>query len=244
MIEYECPECFEPMQSPDELAGCVEVCPACGKHVPVAENDGIVAPPENLVDQTKSHPAATSPNGVPPALPAPIHFQCETCRQRIRVEEKCAGLKYKCPRCGTSGTIPSEFQGQDIGGWLILPAIGLSLGLVSGWLRWFMAVWLLSSDWLGESQRKALFFMFSLDFLILCFEVYVAVIFFQKKKHAPTCIIFLLYAAVGFVILKGVTAGSAGFELEASAMLAPVLLAAIWIPYFKRSKRVKATFVQ
>ena len=58
MIEYECPECFEPMQSPDELAGCVEVCPACGKHVPVPQNSETVAPSESLADQTTSPPSS------------------------------------------------------------------------------------------------------------------------------------------------------------------------------------------
>jgi len=35
MIEHECPECGEPMRSPDELAGELDECPACGQYVVV-----------------------------------------------------------------------------------------------------------------------------------------------------------------------------------------------------------------
>jgi len=47
MIAYECPECFEPMQSPDEHAGEVQECPICGKDVPVPHHGEIVASEED-----------------------------------------------------------------------------------------------------------------------------------------------------------------------------------------------------
>ena len=47
MIEYECPECFEPMRSPDEHAGEVQECPTCGEYVPIPHHGEIVTSPED-----------------------------------------------------------------------------------------------------------------------------------------------------------------------------------------------------
>jgi hypothetical protein len=69
MIEYECPFCSQTMQSPDDLSGEAEECPNCGEHVSIPYYAEIIASPEILVDQTKSHPTGKPPNEVPPALP-------------------------------------------------------------------------------------------------------------------------------------------------------------------------------
>ena len=60
MIEYECPECFELMESPDELAGEVQECPTCGEDVPIPHPGEIVASPEDAYYEPPDDSSAAS----------------------------------------------------------------------------------------------------------------------------------------------------------------------------------------
>lgn len=42
MIEYECPECGEPLESPDSLVGKMDTCPVCGSCFVLANRAGRV----------------------------------------------------------------------------------------------------------------------------------------------------------------------------------------------------------
>ena len=57
MIEHECPECGETIESPDVMAGEEEICPSCGKAVPIP----IPIPPE----PTEPDPKAQQQEHVP-----------------------------------------------------------------------------------------------------------------------------------------------------------------------------------
>jgi hypothetical protein len=78
--------------------------------------------------------------------------------------------------------------------------------------------------------------------------VYVAVAFFRKTRHAPMLMIGLLAANVALVTLNWsgtvsvLDGGQRLVEQQLSESLRVMLVAAIWIPYFLKSKRVKRTF--
>jgi hypothetical protein len=76
---------------------------------------------------------------------------------------------------------------------------------------------------------------------LLVLTIYAAVRFFHKRRNAPSVIIILLVASIYASGLLLEFASPAG-ELQ-MGFVADVILAAIGIPYFTRSRRVSATFV-
>lgn len=133
-----------------------------------------------------------------------------------------------------------------ISGWLVLPAIGFVLGPIIGVVMFLVALSLYS-----DVQAAGYGGLYSFELLVelglLVFLIYAAVKFFGKKREAPSIIIALLTATVvatGVLLVIELGAGAEGFAVESGKQLVRgVIGAAIWIPYFKRSKRVKATFV-
>jgi len=73
------------------------------------------------------------------------------------------------------------------------------------------------------------------------------VLFFGKKKNAPSTIIALLITGLAssfilMVIELGV--GAEAFAIESRrVLLHNAVSAAIWIPYFRVSRRVRCTFI-
>ncbi len=130
-----------------------------------------------------------------------------------------------------------------IGGWLILPALGLLVSPLvnAGWL--FVDVTLLSGK-LPEGLRSALLIETMLDTTFLVFQVYVAVAFFRRWCNAPALVVALLIARNVINVFVWLMAAAFGVGASASGgMVGPLVAAGIWIPYFLRSKRVRATFV-
>jgi len=103
-----------------------------------------------------------------------IHFQCETCGKRIRVEEEYAGVKSKCPSCNNALTIPGERYRLPKGKkWLkILLTIGL---LVFGILVFVFT--LLLSSCMGQMVNLG-------AWVLICFGL--VKIWRRKKKKVET----------------------------------------------------------
>ena len=93
--------------------------------------------------------------------------------------------------------------------------------------------------------------MFTLEIIsqlvMLVFCIYAATRFFGKKKEAPaTMIAFMLtgIAISGLLLVIELSSGPELFAIESGkALVKGFIEAAIWIPYFRGSRRVKATFV-
>jgi hypothetical protein len=135
-----------------------------------------------------------------------------------------------------------------IGGWLILPAIGLVLssivtpiGLVAGLV-----------------QMDGRYAAYSVPSLLVnagfCLWIWCATArFFGKSGSAPDIVIELMAwrviaSLVLFVLGLAVVGGDDALKvvvlLRANNFVAQGIAAAIWIPYFRVSRRVKATFVE
>ena len=131
-----------------------------------------------------------------------------------------------------------------IGGWLALPAIGLVVApLINAWniLAEFA---LLDQAEVGEAEfRAVLAEEMVLNAVLLLFQVYVAVAFFRRKRAAPGLMIALILAGVGVNSIDTLMVESVpGLRPDFAQVVRSVIAAMVWIPYFLRSRRVKATF--
>ena len=134
-----------------------------------------------------------------------------------------------------------------IKGWLILPAIGFVLGPLIGVVGLITSIGMYS-DFEGTKYGG----IYALELIVSTgltgLLIYAAVLFFQKRKNAPRVIIkFLTLSIVASCILLVIELGG-GFKIFAietgKQLVFDLINAAIWIPIWKNSMRVKATFVR
>jgi phosphotransferase system glucose/maltose/N-acetylglucosamine-specific IIC component len=162
-----------------------------------------------------------------------------------------------------------------IGGWLVLPAIGVVLAPL-------MVIYLLIQGVIGLGQleaitrtgldipikgmRTATVIELLVNSMLLIFAIILAVQFFRKRSVVPALYITFLFANMVFGVLDYILAESTLTEFMTTAaaetgdkgllkelddikleciqlIMRSTLACAIWVPYFLRSKRVKATFI-
>ncbi len=138
---------------------------------------------------------------------------------------------------------------MGIGGWLLLPAIGL----VANSFLWLKA----AAEYLQLYSRISsnshvswvVAAMIVRSFLFAAFVMFVAVQFFRRRLIAPRLMIILLWSApavagggVGALSLAlGKSLFSADYVVQ---LIASIVSASIWTGYFVRSARVKNTFTR
>ena len=126
-----------------------------------------------------------------------------------------------------------------IGGWLVLSAIGFVIGPIMS----VAGLIFMTSAGYGVIYALELVAEVSLQ----AFVLYAAVRLFGKKANAPSVIITLFLVSLGSAIVLFVIEAGAGAERLAietgKQIVRDVIGAAIWIPCFHVSRRVKATFV-
>jgi uncharacterized membrane protein len=133
-----------------------------------------------------------------------------------------------------------------IAGWLVLPAIGLVVTPFAAIAFIFLDIEAMAD----APQRYEYLFSSEIFFnvIIALFAVVTAFFFFSKNKLAPKVVIAFLVTNLALMLIEAVMItqefGSRVDEEAYMDLVRAVIAAAVWIPYFINSKRVKNTFVK
>jgi Domain of Unknown Function with PDB structure (DUF3857)/Protein of unknown function (DUF2569) len=147
-----------------------------------------------------------------------------------------------------------DYQGiqeTPIGGWLVLVAIGLSITPVQLIYSFVMENYILDgrgwmSMWYAKNYGSFLFLVLEhiYNVVYLLFSVLVAILFFQKRSSVPVLISFFYGGSCLVNILDSWFIYTIDpNQVDTKEMIRGIIMAAIWIPYFHLSTRVKETFV-
>jgi hypothetical protein len=172
---------------------------------------------------------------------------CPSCQQYFRNEP--APFNADPASYGARPPITYPLNAPSgIGGWLILPAIGLILSPLMMVLTIQQNLSLLNQTEAIQRVYPGLHAAIVGETLItaalLGFSIYVAVIFFKTKRELPKMITILLIANLVLMAIDAFWVSSIiGKATGVREVVRAVIAACVWIPYFNSSQRVKATFV-
>ena len=150
-------------------------------------------------------------------------------------------------------------QEKSIGGWLILPAIGITITPLVLLIQIISQGHFNQNSWLGllnhESGESVLLIsMFGAEiiynFLLFVFSILLLVLFYQRRTNVPILItIFYIISIVAplvdlLIINQIIPNYLTTSETSATykSLVQSIISAAIWIPYFNISERAKNTF--
>ena len=160
-------------------------------------------------------------------------------------------------------TTPDPVAGEGprgIGGWLILPLLGLIVSpiyiaatLVKDYLPIFERDWAIITDPSYELYHPLWAPLVIYELVGSCalglFSLVALALMFRHDRRFPKLMIGLYLANVGFQTLDLLVAGqipAIETNLDPAAqrdLLRSIIAALVWIPYFLRSERVRNTFV-
>ena len=153
----------------------------------------------------------------------------------------------------------SELQG--IGGWLILPAIGVFLGPFIAIGMDFVAYepYFQGGDFFGSvSYYNSVIPNFSIVFwaellfaiVIDVLIVYLVYLMVAKKSFFPILYVRIIYISLAYIIIDYsavyLLMGDEYFSIDSMdirAIFQTLFSLAVWVPYMKKSVRVKNTFI-
>jgi len=139
-------------------------------------------------------------------------------------------------------TTQKELKG--IGGWLIGIAIGLPLMII---MTLFGDYWVFTAiiPMMEEEVASILNILLMTDMVFVCYGGYLAFLFFNKDYRFPEqikifYIVSIAYEVFGLYMISGYGLESSDYK----QLFQGIIAAAIWIPYFNQSIRVKNTFIE
>jgi hypothetical protein len=142
---------------------------------------------------------------------------------------------------------------SGIGGWLIIPMIGLigSLIILVRQILNYIPIFK-SNTWakitVYPMWGPLILAEFIFNILLFCFCIFLLIIFFKKSSKFPFLYTVRLVIAPIFIIFDLVIAHQIpaipknSISATTNELIKGIIAAAIWIPYFKVSNRVKNTF--
>ncbi len=135
---------------------------------------------------------------------------------------------------------------ERIGGWLFAPLAWLIVALISVTLTTlnFIGVLFVANLKVLSSTNLALIGL-SLVFglLMWCYTLWLTAAFFKRRRLVPKHYIIWLLIMV-LLAVKTFAFAPVSDTLALRQLLFPLLATALLVPYFKRSERVKRTFVK
>jgi transglutaminase-like putative cysteine protease len=142
---------------------------------------------------------------------------------------------------------------KPIGGWLILIAIGLGASVLSLVISLAKGTYFGIAQWnahLHNPTDKAFKALFTFEafgnVLLACYALFCFILLLKKRDILPRLIVGLYSFAVFFFVIDYIWAKTIFNVISddvAFTAVRAVVVAAIWIPYFKRSTRVEETFI-
>lgn len=148
---------------------------------------------------------------------------------------------------------------SGLGGWLILPAIGLVLTPFRMGFQFFTDlrpvfdadVWRQLNDASRAGHQPMLPTVIIAEMVanvaVFAFTLVLIWFFFRKSRRAPRLFIIWLILLAVVQVVDTALISSLGLRVDGESMrdvVRSLVAAAIWIPYFLVSKRVKNTFVE
>lgn len=138
---------------------------------------------------------------------------------------------------------------QRIGGWLLGPLAWLLVALLSASLALFLYATALASPttfaMLAEQSTDNLL-LWGVSFITAIamwyYTLWLTIAFFKRRRSVPKHYIIWLLVSV-LLAVKAFAFSPVPDALAVRQLLFPLLAAALLVPYFKRSVRVKTTFV-
>ena len=141
---------------------------------------------------------------------------------------------------------------SGIGGWLILPAIGLPFGILRGLKELSESLSLLRDDDFDalEAELPGIGSLVTFEIVgvavLVAAYLGVAILFYAQKRATPHVMIGVLFLQLLLVGVSTLWASSIlpDQQLPPGGAFGAIVAAAIWIPYFLTSVRVRNTFVR
>lgn len=144
----------------------------------------------------------------------------------------------------------NQAEFSRIGGWLLAPMAYLIVTLLSASLMlmlYGMAIFMPESrDYLitnAEAFTLQWYLSVLTSLIMWCFTLYLLWLFCQRSQRFPK--LFLVWLLITVLLaIKAFAFSPVSDELAVRSLMWPLVMAALLVPYMKRSKRVKGTFTE
>ena len=144
----------------------------------------------------------------------------------------------------------SDISAERIGGWLLGPLAWLIVQLISISVTLVKFTYVLFSPQtlallkdLGTSNVTLLALSFISFIAMWYYTMWLTVAFFRRRSNVPKH--YIIWLMVGVILaVKAFAFSPIADDLAVRQLLLPLLAAALIVPYFKRSTRVKRTFTR